>query len=180
MLEGQYCLYGMHGGGGDTMLGTVTPLADGRYEIRFSRRYAHPPERVWRAITERDHLRTWFVEVLDYERSELDFRAGAALTFVPRAALDLPTGHGTVTAYDPPRRLEYTWDTETLRWDLTADGPAACRLVLTNTVADPDTARAVAPGWHQGLDNLAAILDGRAVDPAVPDGVREAYARALD
>jgi uncharacterized protein YndB with AHSA1/START domain len=162
MLERQYCPYGMEEG---AMSGTVTSTVDGRYEIRFERRYPHRPERLWSALTVREHLRAWFVEILDYERSDLDFHAGAGLTFVPRAGLDLPVGRGTVTACDPPRLLEYTWDDETLRWELTPDGPDGCRLVFVNTVPDADTARAVAPGWGQGLDRLAADLAAHP-DPA--------------
>jgi hypothetical protein len=31
-----------------------------RAGVRFERRLSHPPERVWRAITERDELAKWF------------------------------------------------------------------------------------------------------------------------
>ncbi|UMG93452.1 SRPBCC domain-containing protein [Nocardioides sp. TF02-7] len=36
-------------------------LRDGdRVGLRFERRLAHPPEKVWRALTESEHLRHWF------------------------------------------------------------------------------------------------------------------------
>ncbi|MEV0089074.1 hypothetical protein [Saccharopolyspora sp. NPDC050642] len=50
---------------------------DGRYELRFERRLAHPREKVWRAIIGPAQLRAWFVEILDCDRSRLDFAAGA-------------------------------------------------------------------------------------------------------
>jgi uncharacterized protein YndB with AHSA1/START domain len=137
------------------MFGTVRKLADGRVELRFERWFAHPPEKVWRALTESAELRRWFVEILDYDRSTLAFTPGAELTFV---ADGFPTARGTVLACEAPALLEYTWDAETLRWELSAvdDG---CRLVFTNVVADGDTAAALDPGWDLGLKRLADALD---------------------
>lgn len=137
------------------MFGTVRELADGRVELRFERWYPHPPEKVWRALTSPEELRRWFVEILDYDRSTLTFTPDAELTFV---AAGLPAGHGHVLRCTPPTLLEYTWDAETLRWELSAaDG--GCHLVFTNTVPDPATATAVDPGWGTGLKRLADALD---------------------
>jgi uncharacterized protein YndB with AHSA1/START domain len=140
-------------------LGQLQHLADGRWRLTFERRLLHPPDQVWRALTDVNQLRTWFVQILDYDRSRLHFAEGQTLAFVPLAEHpDLPTGHGRVLEADPPRALEYTWDRETLRWELEADGPHACRLRFINTLDDEDTARAVASGWHAALDLLAAQL----------------------
>ncbi|MFL6123235.1 SRPBCC domain-containing protein [Actinophytocola sp.] len=137
------------------MFGTVRELADGRVELRFERWYAHPREKVWRALTEPAELRRWFVEILDYDRSALAFAPGAELTFV---AEGLPAGQGRVLAFEPPALLEYTWDDETLRWELSAaDG--GCRLVFTNVVGDGGTAAAVDAGWDLGLKRLSGALD---------------------
>src|SRR5918992_171988 len=130
------------------MFGTVRDVGDGRVELRFERRLRHPRENVWRALTDVGELRAWFVEILDYERSRLEFTPGATLEFVAKG--DLPTGRGRVTICEPPRLLEYTWDTETLRFELTPDG-AGCLLVFTNVLPDRDTAAAVDPGWQAGL-----------------------------
>ena len=127
------------------------------FALRFERRLGHPREKVWRALTERDELRTWFVQILDYDRSRLEFTEGAELAFVATSG---PIGAGTVVRADRPRLLEYTWDGETLRFELTADGEHACTLVFTNIVDGPETGSAVAPGWEAGLDLLAAHLDG--------------------
>lgn len=137
------------------MFGTVRELSDGRVELRFERTLPHPREKVWRALTESAQLRRWFVEILDYDRSTLTFTPGARLTFT---AADFPDGHGEVLTCEPPALLEYTWDTEILRWELTSldDG---CQLVFTNTVADPSAAAAVDPGWELGLKRLADALD---------------------
>ncbi|MDQ1476961.1 MAG: hypothetical protein QOE62_2190, partial [Actinomycetota bacterium] len=41
--------------------------AGDRWRLRFSRRLAHPQEKVWRAITEEDHLQAWFPFVIEGE-----------------------------------------------------------------------------------------------------------------
>jgi len=138
--------------------GTVRKLGDGRVAVRFERRFPHPVAKVWRALTEVDQLREWFVEILDYERSRLAFEPGADLAFFSRDGVS--AGSGRVVACEPPTLLEYTWDTETLRFELAEDGPAATVLVFTNIVDDHGTAAAVAPGWGTGLDRLGARLDG--------------------
>jgi uncharacterized protein YndB with AHSA1/START domain len=137
------------------MFGTVRHLEDGRVELRYERTFPHPREKVWRALTESAELRRWFVEILDYDRSTLTFTPGAKLTFV---AGEFPAGHGEVLACDPPALLEYTWDGETLRWELTPVD-MGCGLVFTNTVADPGTAGAVDAGWDLGLKRLSDALD---------------------
>lgn len=111
-------------------------------------------EKVWRALTETDRLREWFVDILDYDRSLLAFAPGAALTF---AANGFPDGRGEVTAYQSPALLEYTWGAEILRFELTPDG-TGCLLVFTNVVDGPGTAAVVTSGWSAGLDRLARAL----------------------
>jgi uncharacterized protein YndB with AHSA1/START domain len=134
----------------------VEERADGRFAVRFERALAHPATKVWRALTEPTHLRAWFVEILDYDRSRLAFAPDADLSFV--ATGDFPPGRGRVLTYDPPRLLEYTWDTEILRFELIPDGDTACVLRFTNIVDGRGTADAVAPGWNTGLDRLATHL----------------------
>jgi uncharacterized protein YndB with AHSA1/START domain len=137
------------------MFGTVRTLRDGRVELRYERRLAHPRDKVWRALTSADQLRRWFVEILDYDRSTLEFTPGATLTFL---ADGFPAGEGKVLVADPPSLLEYTWDAETLRWELVEDGDG-CLLVFTNVLADPAAVAAVDDGWHLGMERLADALD---------------------
>src|SRR3954452_2297075 len=108
-------------------------MPDGRIALRFERHLAHAREKVWRAITETDRLREWFVDILDYDRSRLAFAPGAALTF---AANGVAESRGEVTVYQPPALLEYTWGEEILRFELTPDA-AGCLLVFTNVVDAP-------------------------------------------
>ena len=160
------------------MLGTLSVTQDNRYALRFERRLAHSQAKVWMALTETEQLRCWFVEILDYDRSQLLFEEGAELGFVPKDTT-APTGVGKVTLSDPPHLLEYTWGTETLRWEIEADGDAACRLIFTNILDRRDSAVAVAPGWHAGLDMLSALLDGRKAESPAWEELMGEYAHAL-
>jgi len=149
------------------MLGTLSETHDGRLVLRSERRLAHPRETVWRAVTDKGQLRGWFAHILDYDRAELDFQPGAKLAFVPKQEqAAVGTGHGIVSQVDPPRLLEYTWDSETLRFELEPDGDAGCRLVFTNIFDDREAADALNEGWNAGLDDLEALLNRRhAVSP---------------
>lgn len=129
-------------------------LTDGRVAIRFERTLRHPRELVWAALTETDQLRRWFVDILDYDRSNLAFAPGAALTFVAGGEV---VGRGTVTSYEPPALLEFTWDQEVLRWELAALDHGS-RLTFTNIVDSPETAAAVAEGWSLSLERVEATL----------------------
>jgi uncharacterized protein YndB with AHSA1/START domain len=148
--------------------GELSPTEDGRFAVRFERRLAHPPAKVWRAITEPEHLRAWFPAIVQF-----DLRPGARLRFEPtpeqQARYGLPdlaatTTNGQVTRVDPPHLLEYTWNEEILRWELRDDGAGGCLLVFTNIFDDRDAAVNLSAGWHAGLEVVAAQLDGRAID----------------
>jgi len=59
---------------------------DGRWRLRFERRLHHPPDRVWRAITEPDGLRAWFPFDFDAPRAlELEWGGGERLRLEVRA-----------------------------------------------------------------------------------------------
>lgn len=143
--------------------GTLTATGDGRYALRFERGLAHPPETVWRALTEREHLIAWFPAEAD-----LDVPAGSEVHFTfPSGRAD--DSSGTVIRTDPPKLLEYTWDGDLLRWELIAAGDRTCRLVFTHVFGDRSQAVDAASGWHAGLETLAALLDGRLIDWSVWD-----------
>lgn len=150
-------------------LATTHTTDDGRLALRFERHLAHPPEKVWRALTETDELARWFAAVVDR-----DISAGATVRFtmtdeakrrmgVPAAEGSL--GSGTVRTADPPTLLEYTWGEEMLRWELTPDAEGGCHLVFTDTFPGPGTDGgdlAVTCGsWDAAFEVLEAVLDDR-------------------
>ena len=59
-----------------TDLGTLARQGD-RWTLTFTRKLAHPREKVWRAVTEPEHLAVWYPQEIVGER-----KAGAPLRFV--------------------------------------------------------------------------------------------------
>jgi uncharacterized protein YndB with AHSA1/START domain len=129
--------------------------AGNRWRLRFTRDLRHPPEKVWRAITEPEHLAAWFPSDIVGERA-----LGASLRF-PFREDEAPTQEGRMLAFDPPRLLEFTWGDDLLRFELEAlaDGT---RLTLINTFDNVGRGVRDAAGWHVCLDNLELRLDGQA------------------
>src|SRR5436309_190483 len=74
--------------------GTVERLDDGRWRLRFTRTLPYPREKVWRAITEPEHLEHWFPTTIEGERA-----AGAPLRFAfPKN--QAPPMEGQMLAYE--------------------------------------------------------------------------------
>jgi len=136
----------------DPDVGALAKVGD-RWELRFSRLLAHPPAKVWRAITEPEHLRAWFPADIEGERV-----AGAKLRF-PFRHDEGPTLDGEMLVYDEPRVLALRWGDEDIRIELTAEGDG-CRLVFVNTFDELGKAARDAAGWHVCLDRLRALVDG--------------------
>jgi len=130
--------------------GTLT-TRDNRVELQFERRLAHPPEKVWRALTDNQELAHWFPARIEGARE-----TGAELRFF---FAEGEPGTGKLSVFDPPRVLEYTWDGEMLRWELRPEG-TGCVLRFTTLPSDRANAARDATGWHFCLDNLEATVDG--------------------
>jgi uncharacterized protein YndB with AHSA1/START domain len=126
--------------------------------VRFERRLAHPIERVWRAVTGAGELAAWFPDTIEGE-----FAPGAQVRFPKFEEMGLPA-IGTVTEFDPPRLLAFTWGPSSLRFELERDGDG-CRLVLIDMLPREETAKNAA-GWEVCLTNLEARLGGES--PAEP------------
>ena len=90
---------------GTPMMGTLEH-PDGRWRLRFTRALAHPPEKVWRAITEPEHLQAWFpqritgdwvvggtADVLGRRRPRARLRRAGARLCTSRVAAGVPLGH---------------------------------------------------------------------------------------
>ena len=138
-----------------TGLGTLTRQGD-RWTLVFTRRLAHSREKVWRAVTEPQHLAVWYPQEIVGDR-----RAGAPLRFVSSAGESFG---GQMLVFDPPSVMEFTWGTDLLRIELRQDG-AGTLLTLTDTFDDLGKAARDAAGWHECLDRLVSNLDGTAPLP---------------
>jgi uncharacterized protein YndB with AHSA1/START domain len=97
--------------------------------LRLQRHYAHPVERVWKAITNPEELRQWFPQ-------------GQELA---------------ITESEPPYVLTGTWYGDTLRFELRPDGDG-CVLVFSHEFADRAKAARDAAGWETCFVRLDAWL----------------------
>src|SRR6516164_1394872 len=144
----------------------------GRWQLRFTRELAHPQDKVWRAITEPEHLRAWFPQDVSG-----DWVVGGPLTFSSPEGRG-PDFDGEVLAYQPQSLVEFRWGTDVIRLEL-AGRPGGCTLTLLDTFGEVGKAARDAAGWHECLDRLRAELEGaeppewgsvwRAVNPVYRD-----------
>jgi uncharacterized protein YndB with AHSA1/START domain len=137
------------------MYGTVEELGDGHWRLRFTRDLAHPVERVWRAITEPDHLAAWFPTTIDGERAP-----GAKLVFTFSNDM-APPFEGEVLAYEPPHLFEFRWGTDVIRLEV-RPSERGTLLTLLDTLDERGKAARDAAGWHVCLNALSAELAGGA------------------
>jgi uncharacterized protein YndB with AHSA1/START domain len=122
-------------------------------QLIFTRRLTHAPEKVWRALTEAEHLKAWFPTTIEGER-----KAGAKLRF-SFPGDKAPPFDGEMLAYDPPKVMELRWGGDTLRFHLQPDGDGTL-LTLTDTIDEYGKAARDAAGWHEKLDYLEVELAG--------------------
>jgi uncharacterized protein YndB with AHSA1/START domain len=145
----------------------------GKAVLRFERRLAHAPEKVWQAITDPAELKHWFPAEVAYDGTA----PGTELRF-DLAGQDTT---GEIIEYDPPKVFAYRWQDDVLRFELVADGDG-CRLLFSHTIDESGggvlAAGRNAAGWDTCLDGLSARLDGR--EYHAPDDMfarMEAYLR---
>src|SRR3954471_24441210 len=134
---------------------------NGEVGVRFERRLAHPPERVWRAITEPEELAAWFPDTIEGE-----FGPGAEVRFPKFVEMGLPAV-GRVTDFDPPRLLAFSWGPSSLRFELEPDGDGT-RLAFTDILPREEAAKNAA-GWEVCLDDLESSLSGAETSQVDPD-----------
>ncbi|WP_280506611.1 SRPBCC domain-containing protein, partial [Nocardia farcinica] len=141
---------------------------DGAPTLRMERRFAHPPEKVWRAISDPREMAAWFPATVDTE-----VRPGATMRFTFADAPDTTdaTSEGEVLEVDPPKVYMFRWNRDVLRFELVPDG-AGTLLVFTHVLGGGAAGRRgaarTAVGWAPCLAALAPALDGAA--PAMTAG----------
>lgn len=142
-------------------------------DLRFEAVYPHPPEKVWRALTDSKAIEQWLMS------NDFEPRLGHKFMFTskPQPGWDGKT-YCEVIELDPPHRLAYTWkggplDT-VVRWTLepTADGT---RLVLEHSGFRGLKALMVSAimgsGWKGIVStHIAAVLDRMDEQGNVPPG----------
>jgi uncharacterized protein YndB with AHSA1/START domain len=120
----------------------------------------HPPEKVWRALTEPALLAEWLLPVID-----LRLEPGAAFTFKTQA---YPGWDGTVSCrfveIDPQRKLVYTWSVPFLETVVTftlTPTASGTRLSIVQSGFTPEQKREFGGaryGWTMMGGKLADLL----------------------
>ncbi|HEY0865993.1 MAG TPA: SRPBCC domain-containing protein [Fimbriimonas sp.] len=132
--------------------------------LAFEAFYPHPPERVWRALTDPAEIGKWLMDAVFKPRIGFRYR-------MEEPSLRI---HGTILDVEDGRLLRYTWD----------DGESGSPSVVTWTLEpkvggtlvrlahELPAVEAVA-NWHFTLDRLGTHL-GRPPVPIVYDEAEEA------
>lgn len=131
--------------------------------LAFERRLHHPPEEVWKAITEPEHLARWYMTT-----ARIDPGPGGSVDYVSGPSHFHVTGK--ILTWDPPRVFEHEWNVEprnelphgersVLRYELTRDGDETI-LRVTHRHLNRGTGRGFVSGLHAFLDRLEEDLDG--------------------
>jgi len=138
-------------------LGTVERHGD-LVDLHYERRYPRPVETVWAALTDPARLADWVgvarVEPHVGGRYELFIDDPRPMT-------------GRILTWQPPRLLEFTWDTgeappSMVRCELLADGDGT-RLIFTHKGIGFVWIGLVLPGWHIHLERMTSLMSGRAL-----------------
>jgi uncharacterized protein YndB with AHSA1/START domain len=149
-----------------TLDGSVEKTPDGGYTVAFDRLIDRSPARVWAALTDPDVLRNWLGDV------ELDLRIGGVYIIRFRKMSVVMTGR--ITALEPGRMLEYTWQenygmpASRIRWEV-HPADTGSRLKLAHTFTPDCVLKEIvgfAGGWHALLDAVPPAIDGRFVEYA--------------
>jgi len=141
--------------------GTLETTATG-YRLTYERYLDHPPEKVWRFLTDPDRLLDWLAA------AEIDLTEGGSVVLRWQntdTEGNSAVARGTIIRLDPPNLIEFDTDIHgLLTWQLDANGDG-CLLRLTVNHALPDEYLAIVlAGWHAHLDFLEEALDGQSVD----------------
>ncbi len=125
-----------------------------KWTLILVRELRHPPEKVWRALTDPAQLREW----APFEADGGLGMVGATVKLTTVGAPAPQVSETTVTRADPPGLLEYNWGGNDIRWELDSiDG--GTRLTLWHNI-DRRFISMGAAGWHICLDVLDRLLSG--------------------
>jgi uncharacterized protein YndB with AHSA1/START domain len=138
----------------------MTDTASETLSVVVEREFPHPPEKVWRALTQPHLIEEWLMknDLKPVVGERFNFRAD----FLPNGALDCE-----VLAVEPPSKLSYTWDSASdnpafslksvVTWTLTPTSKGT-HLRMEQSGFRPDQKQAYA-GAKFGWENFLAKLD---------------------
>jgi len=123
-----------------------------KWTLVLTRDLSHPPAKVWKALTEPEHLREW--APFDSDRS-LGAVGTAQLTTV--GAPSPLVSESRITRADAPKALEFNWGGQDIRWELEPLSGGGTRLTLWHNIDRRFIAMGAA-GWHICFDVLDRLL----------------------
>lgn len=140
--------------------------------LRVARTFAAPRARVFRAWTDAQAIKQWFIEPSDgrwTREPELDARPGGRYRFTGESGGKAWNVHGTYREVDPPAKLVFTWEWEdypapgdsgnTLVTVEFLDRDGRTEVVLTHEGFSTEAARQDhATGWDGCFDAIARLL----------------------
>jgi uncharacterized protein YndB with AHSA1/START domain len=132
----------------------MTDTATETLSVILEREVAHPPEKIWRALTQSHLIEEWLM------KNDFAPEQGRRFNFVA----DWGGVEGEVREVEPNRTLSYTWETKDLRsvvtWTLTPTANGT-RLRMEQSGFRPDQQpffRGASAGWPRFLDALERVL----------------------
>ena len=128
-----------------------------KWTLVLVRELRHPPAKVWKALTDPEHIREWAPFDADRDLGEV---GTAKLTTVGVPAERVTETH--VKRADAPRALEYNWGGFDIRWQLEPMAGGGTRLTLWHNI-DRRFISMGAAGWHICIDVLDRLLDGERI-----------------
>jgi len=128
-----------------------------KWTLILVRELHHPPAKVWKALTDPEHLREW--APFDSDRN-LGTAGTATLTTV--GAPTTLVSETRVKRADAPRVLEFNWGGQDIRWELEPLGVDGTRLTLWHNI-DRGFISMGAAGWHICFDVLERHLAGQPI-----------------
>lgn len=130
------------------------------HTLRFDLDLAHPPEKVWRALTEPALLSEWLLPII-----HLELTPGAPFTFQAPPQPDWDgVVNGRVLEHHAPTKLVYAWvvgDIDTTVTFTLAPTPAGTHLAIAHAGFRPEQQRnfgGARYGWRMMGDKLIALL----------------------
>lgn len=128
-----------------------------KWTLVVVRDLAHPPAKVWKAITDPTQLREW--APFDADRD-----LGSVGT-VQLSTVGTPTPHVAETVVrraEPPHALEYSWGGNEMRWQLEPLASGGTRLTLWHNI-DRGFISMGAAGWQICFDVLERLVAGQPI-----------------
>ena len=137
----------------------MTNPTEGTRSVVIEKVFPHPPEKLWRALTDKSLVAQWLM------KNDFEPVAGRKFQFrsdpVPQWDGVI---HSEVLIVDPLKRLSYSWNTlgldSVVHWTLTpTEGGTHVRMEHSGFRADQEAAfRGANYGWQRFLGGLEQIL----------------------